>query len=173
LLIQPGADRDQNFEHDTHTLLPWFCLRRNLLADHSHEPCLLSFVSSPRYKCHKECIANAPASCGFSEVKFRRAFENNDFQNALGKCSCRRHALLMNVASSLQPIPVHCHGNIHMHVRNGRTRWNNIRAVSVLLVWDGISPTSSAPGSPALNPQMPSYQFNPSICISESTYSSE
>jgi len=40
---------------------------------------------STRYKCHKECVPNAPPNCGFSEMKLRRAIDNTDIQNALGK----------------------------------------------------------------------------------------
>jgi hypothetical protein len=43
------------------------------------------FDFSPRYKCHKECVTNAPPNCGFSEIKLRRAIDNTDIQNALGK----------------------------------------------------------------------------------------
>ncbi len=38
-----------------------------------------------RYKCHKECVQNAPPNCGFSERKLREAIDNTDIQNALGK----------------------------------------------------------------------------------------
>jgi len=38
-----------------------------------------------RYKCHKECVPNAPPNCGFSEVKLRQVIDNTDIQNALGK----------------------------------------------------------------------------------------
>jgi hypothetical protein len=40
---------------------------------------------STRYKCHKECVPNAPANCGFNEGKVRRAIDNTEIQNALGK----------------------------------------------------------------------------------------
>lgn len=38
-----------------------------------------------RYKCHKECVPNAPPNCGFSEGKFRQVIDNTDIQNAFGK----------------------------------------------------------------------------------------
>ncbi|CAF5007438.1 unnamed protein product, partial [Rotaria sp. Silwood1] len=40
-----------------------------------------------KYKCHKECVQNAPPNCGFSEVKLRRAIDNTDIQNALASTS--------------------------------------------------------------------------------------
>ncbi|CAF0890760.1 unnamed protein product [Rotaria sordida] len=40
-----------------------------------------------KYKCHKECIPNAPPNCGFSEGKLRRAIDNTDIQNALASSS--------------------------------------------------------------------------------------
>ncbi len=43
------------------------------------------FIFPIRYKCHKECVPNAPPNCGFSEIKLRRAIDNTDIQNALGK----------------------------------------------------------------------------------------
>jgi hypothetical protein len=39
---------------------------------------------SPRYKCHKECVPNAPPNCGFSEIKLKRAIDSSAVQNALG-----------------------------------------------------------------------------------------
>jgi hypothetical protein len=38
-----------------------------------------------RYKCHKECVQNAPPNCGLSEGKIRKVIENTDIQIALGK----------------------------------------------------------------------------------------
>jgi hypothetical protein len=43
------------------------------------------FFFSTRYKCHKECVQNAPLNCGFSEKILKRVIENNDIQNAFGK----------------------------------------------------------------------------------------
>ncbi|UJR22876.1 hypothetical protein I4U23_025905 [Adineta vaga] len=40
-----------------------------------------------KYKCHKECIPNAPPNCGFSEVKLRRVIDNTDIQIALANSS--------------------------------------------------------------------------------------
>ena len=63
----------------THFFSP--TLRSEFLID---QYCRILFPS-PRYKCHKECVPNAPSSCGFSEGKFKRALDNADIQNALGK----------------------------------------------------------------------------------------
>ncbi|CAF0887293.1 unnamed protein product [Adineta ricciae] len=40
-----------------------------------------------KYKCHKECVPNAPPNCGLSEVKLRRVIDNTDIQTALANSS--------------------------------------------------------------------------------------
>ncbi|CAF4741612.1 unnamed protein product [Rotaria sp. Silwood1] len=91
-----------------------------------------------KYKCHKECVQNAPPNCGFSEVKLRRAIDNTDIQNAL---------------ASTSPLP----------------------RKYPFLPWDSTSPTAStplsAPDSPATHLTTSGYNFNPSICVSETIYS--
>ena len=52
------------------------------------------FFFSTRYKCHKECMPNAPPNCGFSEVKLRRVIDNTDIQIALGKRWISMHRLV-------------------------------------------------------------------------------
>ncbi|CAF0776401.1 unnamed protein product [Adineta steineri] len=90
-----------------------------------------------KYKCHRECVINAPPNCGFSENKLRRAIDNTDIQHALANSS---------PMTRKYPFPP----------------------------WDNTSPTPSTPisvpGSPAPHS---GYHFNPSICISESIYSTQ
>ncbi|CAF0994020.1 unnamed protein product [Adineta ricciae] len=114
-----------------------------------------------KYKCHKECVQQAPTNCGFSEGKFRRAIDNTDIQNAFAKSTPltrKYHFTRMFLSSNV-----------------------NILNSTCILASDSISPTPStpisAPGSPAPHPSLASYHFSgvipngsPSIYVSESIY---
>ncbi len=144
--------------------------------------CIFSFT---RYKCHKECVQNAPPNCGLSEEKLRRVIDKTDIQNALGKWLCMMSILNFFVSASFSQyqsiatkISFHPYGILLSFSKKKRWFW------IIILASDSISPTSptpmSVPGSPTPNPQIPGYHFNsstsngsPSICVSESIYCSK
>ena len=112
-----------------------------------------------RYKCHKECVQNAPPNCGFSERNLRKVIDDSIIQHALGKNHFTRRFFTCMLPFALHLCIFH-------------------------LASDSTSPTPttpiSAPGSPALQLPLPGYVFNSSslhgtssVAVSESIYSSK
>jgi len=100
-----------------------------------------------KYKCHKECVQNAPANCGFSEGKLRRVIDNNDIQNAFAKSSPLSRKYHFTASDSTSPTcstPLSAPGSPAPH-----------------------------PGIPIslFNSSIPN--GHPSICVSESIYCGE
>ncbi|CAF1328840.1 unnamed protein product [Adineta steineri] len=96
------------------------------------------------YKCHKECVPNAPPSCGFSEGKLRRVINNTDIQNALANSSPLTRKYHFTPSDSVSP------------------------ASSTPMSAPGSpAPHPSIPGY-YFNHSLPN--GNPSICVSESIY---
>ncbi|CAF0811664.1 unnamed protein product [Adineta ricciae] len=58
-----------------------------------------------KYKCHKECVQQAPTNCGFSEGKFRRAIDNTDIQNAFAKSTPLTRKYHFTPSDSISPTP--------------------------------------------------------------------
>ncbi|CAF3530500.1 unnamed protein product [Adineta steineri] len=97
-----------------------------------------------KYKCHKECVPNAPPSCGFSEGKLRRVINNTDIQNALANSSPLTRKYHFTPSDSVSP------------------------ASSTPMSAPGSpAPHPSIPGY-YFNHSLPN--GNPSICVSESIY---
>ncbi|CAF3956881.1 unnamed protein product [Rotaria sp. Silwood2] len=97
-----------------------------------------------KYKCHKECVPNAPANCGFSEGKFRQVIDNTDIQNAFVNSSPSPRKYHFTPSDSASPTP--------------STPMS--------------APGSPAPHPliPGYNFSSSTLNGNPSICVSESIY---
>ncbi|CAF3350264.1 unnamed protein product [Rotaria sp. Silwood1] len=97
-----------------------------------------------KYKCHKECVSNAPANCGFSEGKFRQVIDNTDIQNAFVNSSPSTRKYHFTPSDSTSPTPS--------------------TPIS--------APGSPAPHPliPGYNFTSSTLNGNPSICVSESIY---
>ena len=140
----------------------------------------LSFVKkifsfSPRYKCHKECVPNAPPNCGFSERQLKRVLDKSEIQSALGKKW--KHELMFDkdlllFTANSSPLP-----RKDPYPRTYSIDLSIKIFIWDILEWDPISPTAStpttAPGSPATHSQISGYPFNPPIHVSQTIYSSK
>lgn len=144
----------------------------------------LRFLPTTRYKCHKECVPHAPANCGFSEGKLRRAIDNTDIQNALGTDHLSLSTLLFmfhlscsEFKSTISKVPFHWYETPSDALEAMKRPFVPLFRIAS----DSTSPTCStpmsAPGSPAPHPLLPGYHFNPvlsnvnpAICVSESLY---
>ncbi|CAF3283429.1 unnamed protein product [Rotaria socialis] len=74
----------------------------------THSPILthrMAHKIQHKYKCHKECVPNAPANCGFSEGKLRQAIDNTDFQNAFINSSPSSRKYHFTPSDSASPTP--------------------------------------------------------------------
>ncbi|CAF3815420.1 unnamed protein product [Rotaria magnacalcarata] len=74
----------------------------------THSPILthrMAHKIQHKYKCHKECVPNAPANCGFSEGKLRQAIDNTDFQNAFVNSSPSSRKYHFTPSDSASPTP--------------------------------------------------------------------
>ncbi|CAF0893253.1 unnamed protein product [Rotaria sordida] len=113
----------------------------------THSPILghrMAHKIQHKYKCHKECVPNAPANCGFSEGKFRQVIDNTDIQNAFVNSSPSPRKYHFTPSDSTSPTPS--------------------TPVS--------APGSPAPHPliPGYNFNSSTLNNSPSICVSESIY---
>ncbi|UJR26061.1 hypothetical protein I4U23_007407 [Adineta vaga] len=58
-----------------------------------------------KYKCHKECVQQAPANCGFSENRLKRVIDNTDIQNAFANSTPLTRKYHFTPSDSISPTP--------------------------------------------------------------------
>ncbi|CAF1546441.1 unnamed protein product, partial [Adineta ricciae] len=74
----------QNSDAENDTRIPDASINNTPLSFLGHR---MAHKIQHKYKCHKECVPNAPPNCGLSEVKLRRVIDNTDIQTALANSS--------------------------------------------------------------------------------------